>query len=320
MPRMSYSLKIDIRLTFNVLCPSVVVCKAHDVVLAEIVAALHLDDVQRHGAGVLQTVRRSLGDARALVDVEIEDALATGDPRGAGRDDPVLAAPVMVLERQAPSRLDRDALDLILRPLLQHRVAAPGPMDGLVDQVLRGLLLAEQFHHLLDVLGPILGADQRGVGRVHHHHIRKSDGGHQPVLAVEDGVAAAEVHDPPDADIAVPVGVGDVVEAAPVADVAPPEWRRNDGHSAAPLQRPMVTGRTWRPVPCPRRPAGQLTRDLRVRGAALRSWPNDYCAGGPGGAAPAGAPSAVALASWPHGLRRNCANWARIWLMPVAQA
>src|SRR5881296_152511 len=132
MPRISYSLKIDIRLTFNVLCPSVVVGEPHNVIFADVVAALHLDDVQRHRAGILQTVRRSLRDARALVDVEIEDAFAAGDPRGAGRDDPVLAAPVMVLERQAPAWLDRHALHFVARPLLQHRVAAPGPMDGLV--------------------------------------------------------------------------------------------------------------------------------------------------------------------------------------------
>src|SRR3989454_4442704 len=122
--------------------PAIVICQPHDVVFAEIVAALHLDDVQWHRARVLQTVRRSLRNARALVDVEIEDTLAAGDPRGAGRDNPVLAAPMVVLERQAPARLDRHALDLVLRSLLQHRVAAPGPMDRLVDQVLRGLLLA----------------------------------------------------------------------------------------------------------------------------------------------------------------------------------
>src|SRR5437899_11760566 len=110
MPRISYSLKIDIRLTFNVLCPSVVVGESHNVIFAHVVAALHLDDVQRHRAGVLQAVRRSLRDARALVDVEIENALATRNPRGAGRDDPVLAAPVMGLERQATAPLAPDAL------------------------------------------------------------------------------------------------------------------------------------------------------------------------------------------------------------------
>src|SRR5207245_8347587 len=112
------------------------------VVFAQIVAALHLDDIQWHRAGILQAVRRSLRNARALVDVQIEDATSTRNPRGAGRDDPVLAATMMVLQRQAPARLDRHALDLVLRSLLQHRVATPGPMDGLVDQVLRGLLLA----------------------------------------------------------------------------------------------------------------------------------------------------------------------------------
>src|SRR5206468_11289829 len=101
--------------------------KSHDVVLAEVRAILHLDDLQRLGTGVLQPVAGLLRDAGALAHSDIEDAAPTRYPRLPLNDDPVLAPLAMKLQGEPHARVDRDPLDFVTAPLFQHHVGAPWP-------------------------------------------------------------------------------------------------------------------------------------------------------------------------------------------------
>src|SRR5438477_7595092 len=75
--------------------PPVGVLEAHDVVLAEIGARLHLDEMERDLAGILQPVADAERNIGRLVLVE-QDLLAAPHHLGGARDDdPVLGA-VMV--------------------------------------------------------------------------------------------------------------------------------------------------------------------------------------------------------------------------------
>src|SRR3984893_12782271 len=74
---------------------SVTVLEAHDVVLAQVRAGLHLDDFQRHRARVLDAVLDAHRDVGRLVLFEKEDLVAASDARGAGHHHPVLGAVMM---------------------------------------------------------------------------------------------------------------------------------------------------------------------------------------------------------------------------------
>ncbi len=72
---------------------------------------------------------------RRFVGADDERSLAARHRGGAGDDDPVLAAPVVQLQRERRAGLHLDALDLEARTLLQHRVGAPRPRDRPVQAV-----------------------------------------------------------------------------------------------------------------------------------------------------------------------------------------
>src|SRR5689334_13439927 len=71
--------------------PSVLVVEAHDVVLAEIIAALHLDQHEGVGAGIFEAMHRLDGNVRRLIRFELEYVIAASDARAAVDDDPMLA-------------------------------------------------------------------------------------------------------------------------------------------------------------------------------------------------------------------------------------
>ena len=58
---------------------TVTIVKAHDVVLAEVVPALHFDHQQRSGARIFEAVTRSDRNESRLVDAHGVDAIAIGD-------------------------------------------------------------------------------------------------------------------------------------------------------------------------------------------------------------------------------------------------
>src|SRR5215470_8445114 len=59
--------------------PAVVVVEALDVVFAEVVARLHLDDVKRLGARVLQPMPGALGDVGRLIRPQIDGVAIAHD-------------------------------------------------------------------------------------------------------------------------------------------------------------------------------------------------------------------------------------------------
>src|SRR5579885_3479579 len=74
------------------------VLEADDVVLAEVAARLHLDQVHGLVAGVLEAMRHADGNVGRLVLAQHGDLLAARDPGGAAHDDPVFGALVVVLQ------------------------------------------------------------------------------------------------------------------------------------------------------------------------------------------------------------------------------
>src|SRR5687768_8566564 len=106
---------------------AVAVLEAHDVVLAEIRAGLHLDDVQRDLAGILDAVLRAERNVGRLILLEQERLLAARDARSAGDYDPMLGAMMMHLQRHRGAGLDREALHLEAIAVVDAVVAAPGP-------------------------------------------------------------------------------------------------------------------------------------------------------------------------------------------------
>src|SRR5438132_234543 len=75
----------------------VLVVEAHDVVLAEIIAALHLDQHERISAGILEAMHRLDRNVRRLIRFQLEHVIAARDAGAAVDDDPMLAAPMMQL-------------------------------------------------------------------------------------------------------------------------------------------------------------------------------------------------------------------------------
>src|SRR5215469_11312317 len=127
---------------------AVAILEAHDVVLAEIGARLHLDDLECNGARILDAVLHPDRDVSRLVLLEEKHLLAAGDTRRAGDDDPMLGAVVMQLERQLRTGLDLQALHLKARPGLDAVVAAPRAKDFTVQRVLVSPALLELQHEL----------------------------------------------------------------------------------------------------------------------------------------------------------------------------
>src|SRR5205085_4723003 len=121
----------------SVLCRNapVPIVESDDVVFAEVAAALHFDQQQWHGAGILEAMPVLGGDESRLVLAQREVALAIRDARFAAHDDPMLAAMAVELQRQRRTGLHFDALDLEAWRFLQHGVGTPGPQHGLVNAI-----------------------------------------------------------------------------------------------------------------------------------------------------------------------------------------
>src|SRR5256714_1916830 len=76
------------------------VLDSHDVVLAEVGSGLHLDDLQRHLAGVLEAVQLADRDVERPGLREQQGFLAALHARGAAHHDPLLGAVGMPLPRK----------------------------------------------------------------------------------------------------------------------------------------------------------------------------------------------------------------------------
>ena len=108
------------------LVSAVVVLQAFDVIFPEIVPGLDLDEDHGFGADVLDAVGAFTRDIDVLADRKDARHAVDRHARGAAVDEPVLFAPLVALEAQSLGRVDRDLLDLVVSPVEQDHVGAPG--------------------------------------------------------------------------------------------------------------------------------------------------------------------------------------------------
>ena len=154
--------------------------------------------------------------------------LAAGDVGDAADDDPVLAAPVVELQRQRGAGLHLDALDLEAGAFLQHRVRAPGTRHRPVQPV--GLVAArlQLADDVLDPLQVVAMRDQHRVGRVDDHEVLHADRRDDAVLGVHVGVAGRDGDALALPAVAVLVGADELGHRLPRPDVAPVEGAADD--------------------------------------------------------------------------------------------
>ena len=114
---------------------SIAILKANNVVLAEVLAALHLDHHQVDDPGVFKPMPVAGGNVGGLIGGDEEFVFAIDHLGHAADDDPVFAAMMVHLQAEAGAGLDLDALDLVAAAFLEHRVGSPGAMHGTVQLV-----------------------------------------------------------------------------------------------------------------------------------------------------------------------------------------
>ena len=173
-------------------------------------------------------------DERRLVGAHRVAPLAAGHVGDAADDDPVLAAPVVELQRQRGAGLHLDALDLEAGAFLQHRVRAPGTGHRPVQPVRLVAARLQLADDVLDPLQVVAVRDQHRVGRVDDHEVLHADGGDDAVLGVHVGVAGRDGDALALPAVAVPVGADELGHRLPRPDVAPVEGAADDDDLALP--------------------------------------------------------------------------------------
>src|SRR5664279_165869 len=109
------------------------IVEANDVVFAEVIAALHLYHDAVYLAWICKAVRHACRYVGRLIYAQRDFVFSIYYLGASGNHDPVLAAAMVILQRQRGAGLDHDALDLEARPLLEHGVSAPGAVHGAVQ-------------------------------------------------------------------------------------------------------------------------------------------------------------------------------------------
>src|ERR1700709_2651837 len=108
----------------------VVILDPDDVVLAEVGAEPHLDQDQVVTPAVADPVRHSHGHADAAPRLEDDLTITDDAGRRAGDDDPVLRPMGMGLQREPGVTAHGDALDLVVRTLVEHLPRTPRSYVG----------------------------------------------------------------------------------------------------------------------------------------------------------------------------------------------
>src|SRR5438105_11712804 len=98
---------------------------ADNVILAEIVAELHFDDLDGICPEVLEPMDRPSRDIDRFGGYEIDDAVGDCDGGCAGDHSPVLDAALVALKRQAAAGTDDDALHLEALAFIEDMECAP---------------------------------------------------------------------------------------------------------------------------------------------------------------------------------------------------
>ncbi len=137
-----------------------------DVVLTDIVAALHFDQAQRGTAGIFQAVFGTQWNVGRLIRRQQHNSLIDRYFGGSADNHPVLASMMVHLQRQRCARPYFDALDLEVRAFLQRRVRAPRarhrPMQFL-RIVSAALQFVDDVFHFLRFMSVAYQHSVRGV-------------------------------------------------------------------------------------------------------------------------------------------------------------
>ena len=105
-----------------------VVGEAFDVVLAEVVPALDLDEDHGMVAGVVDAVRRPAVNVHRIAGAQLDLLAVHADHRLTGDHVPVLAATTVPLQREALAGVDGDPLHLVVSGVGENFVEPPGAM------------------------------------------------------------------------------------------------------------------------------------------------------------------------------------------------
>src|SRR5262249_39108824 len=137
----------------------VVVLEAHNVVFAEIAAALHLDQLERDPPRIGEAMHGADRDVDGFVLVHSANLLADRHLGGAAHHDPMLGAVHVLLQRQLAARIHDDALDLEALARVDRLVVPPWPIAAAVVADLVAALCPHVRDQRLDVLGAVSGKD-----------------------------------------------------------------------------------------------------------------------------------------------------------------
>src|SRR5262249_46484782 len=117
-----YTLKTDLGYS-----PEIIL-QPHDVVLAQIIAALHFDKDHRGVAGVLDPVRRAYRDVDVFAGAENDFFVVESNLRRALHDEPVLGAARVFLIAQPFSWQNLNAFDFVSLALVEDGEITPGAL------------------------------------------------------------------------------------------------------------------------------------------------------------------------------------------------
>ena len=221
---------------------TVAIVKAHDVVFAQVGAALHLNHLHRDLARVGEPVPAAQGDVGALVFADQLLLAILFHQRRALHHDPVFGPVVVHLQRKAGAGVDHDPLHLPAGSLGDAVIGAPGAIDLAVGLALRGPLALQQAHDPLDVLGPVAVGHQHHIVGFHHHQVFDAKPHHQAVLAAQVAVAGVFVDHPAPQHVALVVLVGGFPEGAPAAHITPARLQGQHGAPVGALHDGHVEG------------------------------------------------------------------------------
>src|SRR5216684_7758390 len=106
----------------------VVVCQPHDVILTEIIAKLHFNNLEWTNTAIAQTVICFERDMNVLALTQLQFLRTAHDVCYALDHDPVLFAPRVALQTEASAGFHLKHLDLEPGLFFQDFVTAPGPL------------------------------------------------------------------------------------------------------------------------------------------------------------------------------------------------
>jgi len=103
-------------------------------------------------------------------------------------DDPMLSAVVVLLQTQACTWVDLDALDLESLAFVNAVVPAPRAIDFAVQGQLVTFLGFKLLHQFFDVLALAAVCHQHSIGSFNHDEVTHAHGAHQTAAGMDEGV------------------------------------------------------------------------------------------------------------------------------------